>query len=234
VAWGLWEQPTGITGNRAGAGGLRTEVALRLLDAAMSGDVPVVVAAAEDPRTRIGREPSSDRSGPAAVNALAQLPAARRGRALLDLVQNRVAKTLGLVRPADPGRAFTDLGFTSLTALELRNSIAEETGLPLPASLVFDHPNARALAGYLDTRVAPEAGPGPAADPMIAVAALEEALAGTGPDDPRAAAAVERIRVLLEGRNGTPTDDGTAAALGTASADDLLAFIDQEFGKPRS
>ncbi|MCX4911245.1 beta-ketoacyl reductase, partial [Streptomyces sp. NBC_00878] len=234
VAWGLWEQATGITrdlaSRHAGTGGLPTEVALRLLDTAMRGSAPVVVAAAGDPRT----SPSGhDTKGPAALTGL---PPERRRRALLDLVQNRVTSTLGLSRAADPGRAFTDLGFTSLTALELRNSIAEETGQPLPASLVFDHPNAGALVGYLDGLLAPEAGTapsGPAADPLAAaVAALEQALAGVDPVGPQAVATVARLRVLLAGQPDTPPGNGSAATLNTASADDLLDFIDREFGKP--
>ncbi|MFF9352776.1 type I polyketide synthase, partial [Streptomyces sp. NPDC014734] len=76
---------------------------------------------------------------------------AEREAALLELVCGRVAGVLGYAGPeaVDAARAFKELGFDSLTAVELRNDLRTVTGLRLPATLVFDYPTPTALAGHL-------------------------------------------------------------------------------------
>ncbi|MEU4782823.1 acyltransferase domain-containing protein, partial [Micromonospora sp. NPDC023633] len=88
---------------------------------------------------------------PPAERAATPPPAPASGD-LVDLVTRTVADVLGGEGSADPDRPFRDWGVTSLTALEVRDRLAAETGRKVPVSAVFDYPTPRALAGFLDGR----------------------------------------------------------------------------------
>ncbi|WP_438828369.1 type I polyketide synthase [Streptomyces hesseae] len=102
-----------------------------------------------------GRAPGAASGGSPLRDRLAGRPAAEQERVLVDVVREEIAKVLGHASPdgIDAGRAFRDLGFDSLTAVELRNRLSAATGVRLPATLLFDHPTAAAVAALLRTEV---------------------------------------------------------------------------------
>ncbi|MFD0686281.1 type I polyketide synthase [Actinomadura fibrosa] len=157
LAWGPWAEAGGMAGRlaegakerlrRIGLSPLDRERALGLFDTASVMPDPVVVPAAfEDPRTRRPQAPP----GPDQAAGLAGLPVAERRRRLERLVGAEAALVMGgAPGTVDPRRPFQDLGFDSLMAVELRSRLASATGLPLPATLIFDHPTPEALADHL-------------------------------------------------------------------------------------
>lgn len=90
---------------------------------------------------------------------------------MLELVRREVAAVLGHTASAavDAERAFKEAGFDSLTAVELRNRLKAVTGLPLPATLIFDFPSPAKLADHLRSELVPAshvpAGNGSTSDP---------------------------------------------------------------------
>jgi acyl carrier protein len=167
---------------------------------------------------------------------LAGLDTAERRAALVELVRDEVAAVLGHVGPGavDPDRTFKDLGFDSVTAVELRNRLQALTGLRLPATLVFDHPNPGALGVELAVRLAPE--PRSAGrEALRHLARIEAALDRADGDDEALAQVRIGVRRLLarlaDGHvagGSPPADGGIEDRLLEADDDELLAFIDRE------
>ncbi|MCW2551624.1 MAG: polyketide synthase, partial [Mycobacterium sp.] len=75
---------------------------------------------------------------------------------VLDLLRSHMAAVLGNTEPEaiTAELAFSDHGFDSLTAVELRNRLKTATGLALSPTLIFDYPTPLALAGYIRSELA--------------------------------------------------------------------------------
>ncbi len=171
IAWGLWQRESSMTAElgeadlarmkRAGIEALTDEQGLALLDQALLAERPAPIALRLNPaglrsQAQAGLLPvllsglirTSTRRKAATgslATKLATLPEAEREPYVLELVRSEVATVLGHSSPAaiEPAKAFKDLGFDSLAAVELRNRINTATGLRLAATVVFDYPNSR-------------------------------------------------------------------------------------------
>nr|SCN11949.1 ebeA-type I polyketide synthase KSQ-ATa-ACP [Kitasatospora aburaviensis] len=192
---------------------------------------PVPGAAGDAPPTNDGTDVAevTDRAGPAL--RLDRTPVADRASVLLDLVRTEAAAVLGHgdAGPVDPGLSFKELGFDSLTAVELRDRLGAVTGLRLPTGLLFDHPTPHVLAERLGALLLPADRAADDAGALAALDRLERALAATGPDSAERARVEARLRSLLAGPPRADGDDPTPGRLRTATVDELFAFIDQEF-----
>ncbi|WP_344593605.1 type I polyketide synthase [Streptomyces violaceusniger] len=240
LAWGLWEQRSGMSGHlddadvrrmaRSGIRPLPSAEGMELFDAARAaGDATLVpvrldlaelrkrAASAATPgrdavpaylrglvRTPVRRVVRAGGGGGGAAaesdessfgRRLAALPAADRDPFLLDLVREHAAGVLGLAAPDDieATRAFREVGFDSLTAVELRNRLGAATGLRLPTTLLFDYPTPAVLVDHLRREALGEreevaavvAAVRPADDDPIAIVAMSCRLPGgvRGPED---------------------------------------------------
>ncbi|MGX1667847.1 type I polyketide synthase, partial [Streptomyces sp. NPDC055366] len=257
VAWGPWggggmaDGQLGEQLRRRGLAPLEPEQAVAALDRAVRQGEPTALVADVDwgvfapAFTSVRPSPllqdlpgvhsaQGSADAPAPVDMAAKLTALsgpERERAVLDLVRDAAAAVLGHegTKLVEPGRAFQELGFDSLTAVEFRNLLNVTTGLSLPATLVFDFPTPSALAAHVLDGL--PGGGTPTIDTELD--RLESTLSLLTPDDEQSAAVGDRLRALLsmwdETHNRTePAESGTDAR--TASADELLALLDEQLG----
>ncbi|WP_246274064.1 phosphopantetheine-binding protein [Phytohabitans houttuyneae] len=243
---------------RLGVRPLSTPHGLRLLDAAARHGASYVVAADVGARPGDGlpavfravaaaaghapRAAAGTASAPVDwAGRLAGLTAPEQERLLLDLVRASAATVLGHADPraVRADAPFKDLGFDSLTSVELRNRLNAATGLRLPATLVFRYPTPAAVAGHLRAELGPEPGSG---DPVGQVATglggplltplarLEQALSADLPDGDARGELARRLEALLSRVNdGTSTTTAVdATVLASASDEEMFALIDRE------
>ena len=148
-------------------------------------------------------------------------------------MRGEIATVLGHRSAADVDvdRAFNELGFDSLSAVELRNRLAATTGLQLPATLIFDYPNPHALTGYLLGLVDEQGG---AAPTLEAELDRLDALLAAVPDDEaerrRVSARLQELLTRLSGAAREAEGATVAERLADASDDEIFGFIDKELG----
>ncbi|MFG2019283.1 type I polyketide synthase [Actinomadura geliboluensis] len=257
LAWGLWEQDTGMTRDLSGADRARlartglapldTAAGLAAFDAALALDEAVAVPLRLD-RARL-REQAAAGLLPPLLSGLVRVPAGRaaatgdgglkrrltgldaaeRRAELLALVRGEAAVVLGHGSPdrVDPERGFLDMGFDSLTAVELRNRLAAATGLRLPATMGFDYPDPAALAGHLDERLAPREAAG--AQPVLDEISRLEPLLPAVTREARAELAA-RLEDFLLKLTGADPAAAVGARIESATDDEVFDFIDKELG----
>ncbi|MEU4898955.1 type I polyketide synthase, partial [Streptomyces sp. NPDC044780] len=187
LAWGSWQRVGGLTRslsatgrNRQARAGLRplsdTE-GTALFDAALAAGAGPVVTARLDlaalgraeavPEVlrglvvRRGRRQAGNAGDASLADQVAAMAPQDRVNAMVKLVRGRVASVLGHsdARRIAVDQAFNELGFDSLTAVELRNQLTAATGLRLPATLIFDYPTTAAVAGLLAERLSGQTTP---------------------------------------------------------------------------
>jgi acyl carrier protein len=196
-------------------GALRTQAREGMLPPLMRGLVRVPVRRAE--------------TGVSLAERLAGVEEAEREQVVLQLVQAQVAAVLGHASPGaiEPEKAFKELGFDSLGAVELRNRLTQASGVRLPSTLVFDHPTSAAVARLLLAEVG-DAAAAPPIDQELKK--LEGMLATVAAREKQRVAA--RLRSLLDGI----TDGGSGPSTGerfeaATTADEVFQLIDAEFGE---
>jgi NADPH:quinone reductase-like Zn-dependent oxidoreductase len=282
LAWGLWEEVSGLTGHldgraidrlgRSGTGVLASHDGLSLFDAALEWDEPTLVAARLDTsglreQAAVGEVPTVLRNLAGAPRRLATHPAAQAAgatggpdvgtgagkrdkgslrerlvgaspeesrRILLDLIRSHAAAVLRFsgADEVDPGRTFREMGFDSLTAVELRNRLNSATGLRLPSTVAFWHPTPHELAARLYSELFADEQPGSVSTVAYALERLRSSLTDLGPDDAMRIEAADRLRALLQEVTGATaeTEELTNEELVSATDDEVFALIDKELG----
>ncbi|MFF7756279.1 type I polyketide synthase [Streptomyces sp. NPDC007971] len=181
-----------------------------------------------------GDQAVNPQAGAALKQQLAGLSRAEQNRTLVNLVQTQAAAVLDYTsaEAVEPTRAFSDLGFDSLTAVELRNRLSAATGLQLPATLLFDCPNPTALADYLwNEEFQGESAP---VSLIQEVDRLGSILTGASPDETTYQQITDRLQGLLSQwtKAGAPTErQAVAEKIVSASDDEIFEFIHKELGR---
>ncbi|MEV6239547.1 type I polyketide synthase [Lentzea sp. NPDC051838] len=192
LAWGPWENgmAAGISG---GALPLSADVGMAAFDRARRTSEPVLVPILLE----VTETTEAPRTQPATwTDALAAVPAAEREAALGELIRGELALALGFTDANSlPDKSFLELGFDSLSALQLRNRIRAFTGLRLSPAVVFDHPSLPQLTAHVHEQLTEGAATEP--EPLGFAALYHKLLRDQGP--------FEAMKLRLLGSHALPT-----------------------------
>jgi acyl transferase domain-containing protein/acyl carrier protein len=238
---------------RSGMGALTAAEGLSLFDTALGADEAVMVLMHVERGGRVDpwqlpallrglicpharRAAQTGHAGGSAAalrERLAGASEADQGAIILDLIIPYVAAVLGYGSPSliAAEREFHELGFDSLTAIELRNQLTAATGLHLSATLVFDYPTPAVLADHLRQEIMRD-GVSSSALALEEISKLERIMQNVASDDGVRADLTIRVRALLlalEGGHDTTNRDDDLQA---ATAENIFALLDQEFEEP--
>ncbi|MDG4818385.1 SDR family NAD(P)-dependent oxidoreductase [Micromonospora sp. WMMD956] len=262
---GMVSDEHAVAMSRRGVSLLDREPAMAALRAAITGDGTVLTLADVDwarfapvfasarPRPLIadlpevaaqhaGVDPAADGGDEVRTGLrkrLADLTAAEQTRLLVDLIRTAAAEVIGHDSPyaLEADRPFRDLGFDSLTAVELRGRLAKETGLSPASSVVFDYPTPQALAEHLRGELVSEASV-QALPTVEELDELEAALVRRDTDDLGRVRVTMRLHRLLERLGaadrgvGERPDEAAEVAdrLRVASNQELFDLVDRDLG----
>jgi mycoketide-CoA synthase len=240
---------------RDGIVAMSSAEALQLLDTAMVVDEPFLLPARIDTtalrakydagtlppmfvdlinaraRRQVDDSLAAAKSKSALLQRLEGLPEDQQHSVLLDLVRSHIATVLGNTSPEaiDQDKAFQELGFDSLTAVEMRNRLKAATGLALSPTLIFDYPNSAALAGYFrqelvgtSTESAPQVAPGEAEIQRVVASIPVKRL--------RQAGVLDLLLSLANEANGDGATETREEDIAAMDLDDLVnaAFLDDD------
>ncbi|MEA2373149.1 MAG: hypothetical protein QOH12_3543, partial [Solirubrobacteraceae bacterium] len=262
LVWGPWSEAGGMTGDRnaaetariarLGAQPMSDEEGLALFDAVLDLDDPLPLLARLDTaallvRARDGalpailgglvsaRRPRAGEAADSLQRRLSALPEPAWAEIVLDTVRDQIASVLGLGsrESVDPQRAFKDMGFDSLAAVELRGGLTRATRIALPATLIYDYPTPTAVAEHVLGKLAGAGAGRPTIESEFD--RIERLLQGLVTDertrrqvDVRLRAFNTRVQTLLaHAENGHRADDED---LDSVSDEEMFKLIDKEFG----
>jgi len=243
---------------RTGFRSLPTEDGLALFDIAMAADQAVLVPISVD--TEMLSSQAEDGQIPAMLRGLVRSPLredtstghqpsvsssvkarlagvcdADQNAIMLELVVSQVAAVLGhsSSNVISPRKEFRELGFDSLTAIELRNRLNAGTDLRLPATLVFDYPTPAVLAEHLRREIA-NTGLDRHAVALEELGKLEAAVRNMAVDDGRRIDLTVRLKALLSVLDGSDEEQLNEAKdidLEAATAENIFDIVDKELGE---
>nr|Q03132.3 RecName: Full=6-deoxyerythronolide-B synthase EryA2, modules 3 and 4; Short=DEBS 2; AltName: Full=6-deoxyerythronolide B synthase II; AltName: Full=Erythronolide synthase; AltName: Full=ORF B [Saccharopolyspora erythraea]AAA26494.1 eryA ORF2 encoding modules 3 & 4 for 6-deoxyerythronolide B formation6-deoxyerythronolide B formation; putative [Saccharopolyspora erythraea] len=252
LGWGLWAQASEMTSGlgdriaRTGVAALPTERALALFDSALrrGGEVVFPLSINRSAlrraefvpevlrgmvRAKLRAAGQAEAAGPNVVDRLAGRSESDQVAGLAELVRSHAAAVSGYgsADQLPERKAFKDLGFDSLAAVELRNRLGTATGVRLPSTLVFDHPTPLAVAEHLRDRLFAAS---PAVDIGDRLDELEKALEALSAEDGHDDVG-QRLESLLRRWNSRRADAPSTSAISEdASDDELFSMLDQRFG----